>query len=250
MLTAVIVLAYALSRFLDLPVRAGNVQVGGPLLIQLLVAALISTGADALIRSHPRFTGRTTLIHWIVPGAAALVLGAGLERLPNGPAWWLGMAASALGLILILVAEFIVVDAQDLNRDPAALLLNLLVYALAIVLFALLHNLSTQPLIAAGIGGLVAAGLAWRLFALNGAAPARAALYAGVIGLICAEVVWAVSYWRITSSGAALLAMLSFYLGVGICQQQLAGRLARRVWVEYGLVGLAGLGIVLIYVLR
>jgi len=247
-LTAVIVLAYTLSRFLDLPSRAVGttifgsalgLEVGGPLLIQLLVAALISTGADALIRSHPRFNpAATTLIHWIVPGAAALVLGAGLERLPDGPAWWLGLAAAAVALIVLLIAEYVVVDEQDASRDIAALTLSTLAYGLALILFAVLHNIGARAAIATTIGGAAAAALAWRLFALNGAPLRRAALYAAGIGLICAEVIWAVAYWRVTSSGAALLIMLPFYVGVGLAQQQLAGRLTRRVWLEYGLVAL------------
>src|SRR5919108_217642 len=87
-LTAVILLAYALARFLDLPTRAVSTNLfGSPLgielnaavLMLLLVAALVSAGADTLIRSHPQLAqaeGSHTLVHWILPGATALVLGA------------------------------------------------------------------------------------------------------------------------------------------------------------------------------
>ena len=58
-LTAVIVLAYALARFLDIPARAiggtffGSalgLELNGQFLMMLLVAALISAGSDTLIR--------------------------------------------------------------------------------------------------------------------------------------------------------------------------------------------------------
>lgn len=259
-LTAVIILAYTLARFLDLPALAVGttllgsdlgLEIGAPLLIQLLVAALISTGADDLIRSHPRFApdgqpgARSTLIHWLTPGAAALVLGAGLERLPDGPAWWLGLAGAAVFLLLVLLAEYLVVDPADPAREAAALALSALTYGLALLLFAVLHNLGARAALTAPLGGAAAAGLAWRLFALHGAPLGRAAVYALLIGLVCAEVVWAVAYWRISSGGAALLGLVPFYLGTGLLQQHLAGRLSRRLWIEYGLVGLAMLGLIL-----
>jgi hypothetical protein len=252
-LTAIIVLAYIISRFLALLAHNSNAapvifNLNGTALILFLVAALISTGADALIRSHPNFAGRTTFIHWIVPGAAALVLGVGLERLPNGPGWWFGLACSALMLLAVLIAEYIVVDSNDPTRDTAALGLSALTYSLAIILFALLHNIGARAMISATIGGLVAAALAWRLFALNGAPLRRAGLYAAIVGLICAETIWAISYWRVTSSGATLLVMLPFYLGVGLSQQHLTGHLTRRVWIEYGIVGLVALSLALAYI--
>ncbi len=253
-LTAIIVLAYTISRFLDLPAHESEaapallLYFNGTALILILVAALISTGADTLIRSHPNFSARTTFIHWIVPGAAALVLGVGLERLPNGPGWWLGLAFSALMLLAVLIAEYVVVDANDPARDSAALGLSALTYAIAIILFALLHNIGARALISGTVGGLLAAALAWRLFALNSAPLRRASLYAAIVGLICAETVWAISYWRVTSYGATLLVMLPFYLGVGLSQQHLTGHLTRRVWIEYGLVGLVALSLALAYI--
>lgn len=262
-LIAVILLAYALSRFLDLPAQAVDLPLfgavfglalTGPLLVQVLVAALISTGADALIRSHPRFApaeaqgpARSTVTHWVVPGAAALVLGAGLERLPNGPAWWLGLGGAALALTIVLIAEFTVVDPEDAGHDAAALALSALTYGLGLILFALLRNLSARPSTSALIGGIVATGLAWRLFTLGGAPARRSALYALVIGLLCAEAVWAVAYWRLSTATAAGLLLVVFYVGVGLAGQMLAGRLTRRAWLEYGLVGLAAVALLALY---
>src|SRR6266852_4824348 len=121
-LTAVIILAYALTRVLDLPTRAVRTtlfgsalgfDLNGRVLMLVLVAALISAGSDTLMRSHPRLAGKanqSTVIHWILPGASALVLGAVLNRVPDGLLWWLGLALSALVLIAVLIAEYIVVD--------------------------------------------------------------------------------------------------------------------------------------------
>jgi hypothetical protein len=261
-LTAVILLAYALARALDLPTRtvgttlfgsALGFELNGPVLMLLLVAALISTGADTLIRSHPRlagWTGYATAVHWIVPGATALALGSVLNRTPDGPLWWLGLALSAVVLIAVLVAEYTVVDRQDAAWDLAALGLTALTYALALVLFALLHSQGARALISATAAGLIAAALATRLFALKAARFDDVPLYAGVVGLITAEAVWALNYWRVAAASAALLALIPFYVSVGLAQQQLAGRLTRRLWLEYLIVGALGLLIALVSRIR
>jgi intracellular septation protein A len=252
-LTAVIVLAYALARFITTPTLSVQLSAFGlPLDLQLessalllvLVAALISTGSDSLIRSHPYFAvhpAKSSLIHWILPGTTALVLGAALNRLPEGSLWWLGLALSAFAIIAVLIAEYIVVDADDAAWDAAALGLTALAYALALILFTLLHASSAHPVLAAGVGGLVATGLTGRLFALKNLPRWRAALYAALVGLICAEAIWGLSYWRVASGSAALLLMVPFYVSLGLAQQHLTQRLARRVWVEFAVVGLAGL---------
>jgi hypothetical protein len=175
------------------------------------------------------------------------VLGAGLERLPDGPAWWGGLALAALTLMVVLIAEYTVVDPEDPGHDAAGLTLSALAYGLALVLFALLHNAGARAATAAIIAGAVAAGLAWRLFALGGTSLRRSALYATLVGLICAEALWAVMYWRAGTGLAAALLMVVFYLAAGLAGQQLAGRLTRRVWLEYSLVGLAAAGILAAY---
>ncbi len=261
-LTAVILLAYALTRVLDLPSRAlgttlfGSAlgfELNGRVLMLLLVAALISAGSDTLIRSHPALLGQPhppTLLHWIMPGLTALALGNLLNRAPDGPLWWLGLGLSALVLLAVLIAEYTVVDRQDPAWDVAALGLTALAYGLALVLFVLLHNLSARAIISATAGGVAAAALALRLFALKDTPLARAGLYAAVVGLIVAEATWAINYWRVSSNSAALMSLIPFYLSVGLAQQHLVGRLGRAIWLEYAVVGGLGLLIALLYTFR
>jgi hypothetical protein len=258
-ITAVIILAYTLTRVLDLPSRAIHTtlfgsdlgfDLNGRVLMLVLVAALISAGSDTLVRSHPRLaqqSNRSTVIHWILPGASALVLGAALNLIPNGLLWWLGLAGSALVLITVLIAEYISVDRDDPAWELAALGLTALAYGLALVLFALLRSVSARAVISATIGGLVAGGLTLRLFALKAVPLGRATLYASVVAVVSAESIWALSYWRITASSAGLLAMIPFYLVVGLAQQHLSGQLTRRIWIEYAVIGGLGMAIALAY---
>ena len=260
-LTAIIVLAYALARFLDLPARSltatllGSplrLELSGPGLMLLLVAALISTGSDTLMRSHPYYanaSSRRTIIHWVVPGATALVLGAALNQAASGAAWWTGLAVSALALLAVLVVEYRVVDPADPARDAAAVALGALSYALAAVLFGLLRSVSARAAIAATVGGVTALALAWRLFALHGAPLRRAAVYAALTGAIMAQVTWGLNYWRVTPLAFALLTMVPFYFCVGVLREHLAGSLTRRGWLEYGVVAALGLAAAVVYAL-
>jgi hypothetical protein len=247
--TAVIVLAYVLARFLNLPARLlattlfGSTlgfELTGPFLMLVFAAALISAGSELLIRAHPQFAGRParrTVIHWILPGATALVLGAALNHMPANQTWWLGLGGSVVALMVVLIAEYVVVDPVDPRRDAAALALAALAYLLALVLFILLRHLGARAAISATIGGGVAAALALRLFALKFAPLWRSAFYAVVVGLICAEVIWALNYMALPAIGAALLTIIPFYLSEGLAEHHLLGRLTQRVWIEYGVVG-------------
>lgn len=252
-LTAVIVLAYALTRVVELPAREFSISVfgsplnlalDGPFLMQVIVAALISTGSDSLIRAHPYFAqrpGARALQHWILPGLTALMLGAALNALRAHQWWWLGLGLSVLALLAVLVTEYLVVDPNDARRDAASLALTALTYALALTLFALLYYLNYRALVSASLCGATATLMTVRLLALRPDAPSdRVWLYALLSGLICAETFWAMTYWRATPGAAALWVMTPFYVCLGVAQQHFAGRLTRRVWVEYCIVSVLG----------
>jgi hypothetical protein len=67
--------------------------------------------------------------------------------------------------------------------------------------------------------------------------------------MVVAEAVWALNYWRVAPGSAGLLAMIPFYLAVGLAQQHLSGGLTRRIWLEYIVVGAVGMAIALVYAL-
>ncbi len=74
-LAAAILLAYALARFVDIPVRELSMQLPGVYIVQidirtaiaLLVAGLTATGADWLLRQHPALHAHSNLEHWMLP---------------------------------------------------------------------------------------------------------------------------------------------------------------------------------------
>jgi len=260
-LTAIILLAYALARFVELPRQTVSASLfgssigfdlDGPFVLLLLVAALISTGSDSLMRSHPALRGASPLravLHWILPGCAALGLGLLLNRLPPGVGWWLGLAASAVGLILVLVAEYTVIAPDDAGFYWAALGLTTLAYAIALIFFGLLRASSGRAAITATSAALVSALIALRLLVLAGATPRESLPLAGAIGLCLGECTWALNYWPAGALGTGLLLLVLFYTCTGLAQQHLVGNLTRRVLVEFGVVALVGLAAALRFAL-
>ncbi len=249
--TAVIVLAYALARIVELPSRALSatlfgssigIELNGQVIILLMVAALISTGSDTLIRSHPEFARESmrTFAHWILPGGTALALGLLLNLAPVGPVWWLGLAVSALLLVTVLVAEYTVVDQSDPAYHVAAFGLTALTYIVAMTIFGWTRYVGARAALSATGIALAAGLLALRLFILGGAGLRRSAVFAGVIGLVCGEAMWALNYWRVTPVGAGLLTLVLFYTLHGVANQHLTGQVTRRVVIEYAIVGLIG----------
>jgi hypothetical protein len=127
-LTATILLAYALARFIQLPGREISLEVLGVVLavqvniqtlVALLVAGLTASGADWLLRDHPGLGKDSTLEHWLLPAMTAWVIGFPLFQTPLSPIWWIGFSLGGALLILVLVAEYIAVDPEDV-RQPAA----------------------------------------------------------------------------------------------------------------------------------
>lgn len=249
--TAVILLAYALARFVQLPSRelkatlfgsSIGIELNGNVIILLMVAALISTGSDTLIRSHPKLEGGfgRTALHWILPGATALALGLLLNLAPLGPVWWLGLAISALFLVIVLVAEYAVVDPDDPSFTAAAFGLTALGYIVALALFGWMRYTGARAALSATAAAILAALIAVRLFMLGGAPFRPSVLYAGVVGLVIGQAMWAVNYWRTTPVAGGLMLLVLFYVLYGIAWQRLSGQITRRVIIEFAIVGLVG----------
>jgi hypothetical protein len=250
-ITAVIVLSYALARFIELPAQEFStrlfgssigIELNGRLILLIMIAALISTGSETLIRSHPRAQagyGRNAL-HWILPGWTALGLGLLLELAPTGPVWWLGLAFSAFFLVVVLVTEYTTVDPDDSAYRAVSLGLTALTYIVALALFGWARYTGTRAALSSTFTAALAGLLSLRLLMLNGGTFARSLVLAGVVGLVVGEAMWAMNYWRVTPLGAGLLLLVIFYILHGLIQQHLTGQLTRRTLVEFGVVGLLG----------
>jgi hypothetical protein len=215
---AVVLLAYALTHLVNAPAITLAVQLPGfyftyPLTfgtaMTLMAAGLTASGTDWLLHTHPGLAAKPTVEHWLLPTLMAFIIGALLDILPSGPAWWVGFAVSAAILVSILAAEYVAVDAGAPWYPVASAGLIALSYAAFLLL-----------VIALRLGGA-------RLFLVLPAVAGAAALvtlrtlhlrlsgkweypWAVAVGLTCVQLAAGFHYWPLTplQFGLVLLAPL------------------------------------------
>ena len=143
-LTAAVLLAFALTRvlnapqFFSLPIALGNftltLSFNMNTVIVLLAAGVTATGMDWLLRTHPTLKIGESREHWLLPTLTVLVTGIALYTLPNTSVWWLGFGLGAALFVVVALAEFVVVDPSDARYPVATAILT----ALAFVIFLIL----------------------------------------------------------------------------------------------------------------
>ena len=216
-LVGTILLAFALAHFIRLPVRQVSIQLPGIFLainfgvqqlVALLVALLTATGADWLLRDHPHRGKHRLVEHWLLPGLTAWAIGLPLLQLPLTPVWWIGFALGGILLILVLVAEYIAIDPEDLRQPPAAAGLTAVSFALFLVLVAGLRFASTRLFLLLPPLGLVSGLISLRTLHLRLHDRWRF-MEAGLVSLMTIQMAAALHYMPVSpvSFGLALLGL-------------------------------------------
>lgn len=142
-LVAVVLLAYALMPFVNIPERGLFFQLPGvfivirltfPALISAITALLAATGSTWLFESHPHFRDRRARIYWLLPSLTAWVVGTTLGTLEVSPQWWAVFALGGLLLVVVMLAEYIVLDDFDIRHAPASVALTAVSFGLFLIL--------------------------------------------------------------------------------------------------------------------
>lgn len=225
------------------------------------LTVITSAGADLLARSHPTMQSRR------LP-----VLNLGLARLEVAPAFWvlpsfsvvgsfaffrlfsgalegaafaLALVAAGGSLLAVLVAQHYALDRNPAVSQRAQTMLQVAGYLLAFGVFSAVYYTRYRTLYSATLIGGAAALLAYALLA-HTARPGALRL-ALLVGLVLAEATWALNYWATTFLIAGTVLLVIFYVAVSLLQHQAAGRLQRRILIEYSLLG-GGLFAAIVYV--
>ena len=142
-ISAVIILAYALVPFVQIPPQSIAIRLPWAIfnfnfdfgtLVSILVALLAALGVDWLIQTHPNREGQTFVRHGLVPALTAWVIGVPLSLLEVGLEWWVVVGLGGILLTFVLVAEFLVVDSKSNSHLPASIGLTAISFALYLIL--------------------------------------------------------------------------------------------------------------------
>jgi hypothetical protein len=255
-LTALVLLCYGLIRIVVLPPAEVDftllgllirVEINAQLVMLSLAAVLAAAGSDWLVRSHPVIARRdsASLEHMIIPGLAALGIGAIVVRIPYGPVLWIGLLLAAAILLAVASLEFIVLDADDRRYAPASILLTGLAYLLLAGAIFAIRSSGTRAIFALPLIFLATAGVIWRLLRLErmqtGAWP-----YALILGWISAQLAWGLHYMLLAPLQEGLGLALTTYLTTSVTSARLEGGLTRRRATELVAVGMVGMVLILL----
>lgn len=214
-LAAMIVLAYTLDRFIELPVLDISKQLPGlyigftiniNTITYLLVACMTAAGVNWLMREHPRMQTKLALQHTILPALTALVIGIPLSRIPFGIGWWVGLIFGAFILILVIIAEYISVDSGDIRFSFANAALSAVSFALFLVLAGALRAAGVRLLFI--IPALILAIFMVSLRVTNLRLHGMWTVYeSGIIALLIGQIAAGFYYWPLApiTFGLALL---------------------------------------------
>lgn len=218
-LTAMVTLAYTLTRYIEFPSREFGLQLPGIYLsfefsvrtiTGLLVAALTASGSDWLLRDHPALGNRSTLQHWILPALTALVIGAPLHQLPYGLGWWIALILGTAALVLVLVAEYIAVDQEDIRHPLAAAGLSAASFALFVVLASSLRASGARLMVVLPVLALAAWLVSLRVLYLR--LHGEWTIYeSALIALIVGQIATAAHYWPLSPVSFGLFTLGPIY---------------------------------------
>jgi hypothetical protein len=168
-LTATVLLAFALTRLVSAPPYELTIPLGGlyislsfnlNTLIVLLAAGITAAGMDWLLRTHPSLEKGETREHWLLPTLTVLVIGVALYTLPPTAIWWLEFGLGAAILLVVFHAEFVAVDLTDLRYPFATAILTVLAFVIFLILAVALKASNIRLFLLAPAlflgGGLVA----------------------------------------------------------------------------------------------
>jgi hypothetical protein len=239
-LTAMIVLAYTVTKFVVLPVRELALQLPGlyisaelsiNTIIALLVAGLTTTGADWLIRDHPLLQSKQAWRNALLPALSAWVIGIPLSQLSFGLTWWLVLAIGVALVILTIIAEYIVIDIEDVRYPLAAAWLTAVSFVLYLVLVITLRTTGVRLLFllpACVFAGWLAAIRTLHL-RLHGE---WAMLDSLVIGLLLGQWLTALHYWPLSALTFGLAALGALYALTSFAGGLAEGHTIRQALVE------------------
>jgi len=178
--------------------------------MSILTAGLTATGMDWLLRGHPSLNKRVTFQWWLLPTLTTFVISVPLTTLPDNQYWWVGFILSGIFIFFVILAEYIVVDADAPYYALSVAGLTSISYTLFFVLSIALSSsgvrlfiLLPALFIASTLAGL-------RILYLRVSGKWEFAWALG-ISLVCVQLAAGLHYWPLTPIQFGLLLIGPLY---------------------------------------
>jgi len=217
--SAALVMTLLEGRLVHLPTLGWNftflgIKVGlrlsVPGVLALVIAALTAAGTDWVMSDHPSRRGRSTATHWILPALTIWVLEVLLQHLPLGWLWWVVLFVGIGLWFLVIVAEYIVIDSNDLRYPIASAGLNGLGFLIFFLMAVGVKAVPWRLFFAAPTFGITAGLVALRAFHLR--FPERwLPIEATFIAAIAAQLAAAIYYLPLSSLAFGLVLVGTAY---------------------------------------
>lgn len=229
-----------------------GIAVDGVWLIGVLVVALTAVGMDAIVRvesGHPNVDTRYAATFWILPCLVTLAAAVAIPRLHGQAGSWVAQWVASVILLgglltLVIVAERHTIHLDDVHYRSARLGLNFATYSVALALYAAIHGLHQRSLVSVPAVCLVTFPLALEILRSSEEQLSSTWVHAGLVALVLGELTWALNLHGVSALRGGGILLVAFYVFCGVAQQHLAGRLTRRVVLEYGVTAAVGLGLI------
>jgi hypothetical protein len=253
--TSLVIAGVALASLTVLPAWRVELDVlGSPMsvgasadwLVAVLLVVFTAVGMSDLVRDeigHEHVDLRYTTTFWTLPCLVTLAAVAAVTQQASvDVSGWL-TSVLLLGVLLaaVLAAEYGTIHLDSPHYRTARLGLNVATYGAAFALYGTLYGLQVRSLLSATAVMLVTFPLALELLRGTEEQLATTWLHAGIIALVLGELTWALNRWGLGALAGGGLLLVVFYTLSGLTQQYLAGRLTRRVVLEFVAIGLVGL---------
>jgi len=243
-LSAIILLAYVIARFVNFPLNEYSIQLPGLYLnfevsirtiITLLVTGLAASGAEWLMRQHPRLREQRTFEHWILPAVTAWVIGVPLFQLPLGFQWWIWFMIGGGLLILVVVGEYISIDPDDIRQPVATAGLTAVAFSIYLILAIALRDAGSRLFLIVPALAFVGGAIALRALQLR-LHGQWAWFYALIIALVLSQIAAALYYLPVSPVAFGLILLGVVYGLTGIVANLADGRPVRRAIVEPAII--------------
>lgn len=239
-LTATILLAYALTPFIKFPETQFVLALPGVIfpfrvtfstVVAVLVALLAAFGTDWLLGGHPYLGNQRTFLHCLLPAMTAWVIGVPISSIAKGFEWWIVFALGGILLVLVFLAEYIVVDFSDVRHALATIGLTAVSYALYLILAIAIRRSDSRLYLLLPALFFPMALVAYRslFLRLNGR---RCLTWSLGIALVISQIGMGLHYWQVSPLAYGLILISPAYALTSLAGSIEENRSWRTLWIE------------------